>query len=123
MLATGEVRVVGPAVEVLAAPRRGKRGPESTVDVARLPLMTTRDEISSWLLQRVEEIEGRYSDPADPHAEEIRQLAASLRYAMSYAQELTGTLPAVAESFFKYAAKPFSQHQGYDAGWDPSSNR
>ena len=34
------------------------------------------DDISKWLLERVQEIEGRNTDPAeDPRAEDVRQLA------------------------------------------------
>jgi hypothetical protein len=44
--------------------------------------------MSKWPLERVEEVEKRNSDPADPHAEDVRQLASSLRYVLGQAQEL-----------------------------------
>jgi len=73
------------------------------------------NEISKWLHERVEEIEKRHTDPADPASEDVRQLATSLRSAMGAAQELG---PNVAGVFYKWAAKPFSQYPGYQASWD-----
>jgi hypothetical protein len=49
------------------------------------------DDISKWLLERVQEIEERNTDPADPRAEDAIQLAKSLRYAMGGAQEIATT--------------------------------
>ena len=78
------------------------------------------DDISKWLLERVQEIEARHTDPADPGAEDARQLASSLRYAMGGAQEVARLgQPHMAEVLFKWAAKPFSEYEGYDASWAP----
>jgi hypothetical protein len=78
------------------------------------------DDISKWLLKRVQEIEERNTDPADPRAEDARQLATSLRYAMGGAQEVAKLgYPQAAEVLFKWAAKPFSEYEGYDASWAP----
>ncbi len=80
--------------------------------------MSTRGEISSWLIERVEEIESRNTDPADPHAEDVRQLAKSLRSVLGAAQTIEPIVPNVAETIFKHAASPFSGHPGYDNSWD-----
>lgn len=81
--------------------------------------MAMIDEISRWLLERVQEIEERNTDPADPRAEDARQLALSLRYAMGGAQEIAPAFPNAAEVLFKWAAKAFSEYDGYDASWAP----
>ena len=50
------------------------------------------------------------------------KLAKSLRYAMGGAQEIAKLgYPQAAEVLFKYAAKPFSDYEGYDPSWDPSN--
>lgn len=81
--------------------------------------MSTREEISKWLLERVAEIEDRNTDPVDPRSEDVRQLAKSLRYAMAGAQEIAKVQPQTGETLFRYAAKPFSEYDGYDSSWEP----
>ncbi len=81
--------------------------------------MSTFGEINHWLYERVAEIEQRNSDPSDPQAEDVRQLALSLRYAMEGAQQIAKLFPQAAEVLVKYAARPFAEYAGYDPGWTP----
>ncbi len=41
--------------------------------------------------------------------------------AMGGAQEIATTFPNAAEVLFKWAAKAFSEYEGYQVSWDPRS--
>jgi 23S rRNA C2498 (ribose-2'-O)-methylase RlmM len=82
--------------------------------------MGTTDEIGKWLSTQVLEIEDRNAEPADPKAEDVRQLAASLKAALVAAQELQKYAPQAADVLVRHLAKPFAGYEGYRASWDPS---
>jgi hypothetical protein len=82
--------------------------------------VATTDEIGKWLGKRILEIEERNVEPADPKAEDVRQLAASLKAALVAAQELQKYSPQGADALVRHMAKPFAGYEGYEASWDPS---
>lgn len=82
--------------------------------------MGTTDEIGKWLGKQILEIEDRNAEPADPKAEDVRQLAASLKAALVAAQELQRYAPQAADALVRHLAKPFAGYEGYQASWAPS---
>jgi hypothetical protein len=60
--------------------------------------MGTTDEIGKWLGKQILEIADRNAEPADPKAEDVRQLAASLKAALVVAQELRRYAPQAADT-------------------------
>ena len=75
--------------------------------------MGTIDEIGKWLSKQVLEIENRNAEPADPKAEDVRQLAAALKAALVAAQELLPYAPRAADALVRHMAKPFAGYEGY----------
>jgi hypothetical protein len=82
--------------------------------------MATTGEIGKWLYERVQEIEDRNGDPADPATEDVRHLAKAVKAGLVAAEQIQGDSPNFAEALVRQMASPFSDHDGYQFDWAPT---
>jgi hypothetical protein len=82
--------------------------------------MATAGEIGKWLYERVQEIENRNGDAANPASEDVRHLAVAVKRALVAAEQIQGRSPNYAEALVRQMASSFSDHDGYEFDWAPT---